>query len=165
MDSEESEEFYSSINDGLCDECYNAVVFYDGGDEFYEGTNRDDEATLRHSEEGGDIIELDSERYWNDTLPDLPMMAESAAAGCRMCGFLREELIRRNISYDGDVYIDAVYLYGGPADIADIFPTDSGLVFWRCCVFAIEGGHQVAALNFGIETNDGKLGISQPFPL
>ncbi|KAJ0307860.1 hypothetical protein COL516b_003831 [Colletotrichum fioriniae] len=107
MDSEESEEFYSSINDGLCDECYNAVVFYDGGDEFYEGTNRDDEATLRHSEEGGDIIELDSERYWNDTLPDLPMMAESAAAGCRMCGFLREELIRRNISYDGDVYIDA----------------------------------------------------------
>ncbi|EXF82053.1 neutral/alkaline non-lysosomal ceramidase [Colletotrichum fioriniae PJ7] len=157
MDHEESQDCDSSRNADFCKECWNAIIFDDSADEFFEGTNQADQPTLRHSREGGDMVELDSVRCWDDTLPDLPMMAESAAAGCRMCGFLREELIRREISYDDDVYISAVYLYGGLPDLEVVFPTEYGLAFWRCSVFTMEEGHLVAALNFGIETNDDAL--------
>ncbi|KAK1728685.1 heterokaryon incompatibility protein-domain-containing protein [Colletotrichum acutatum] len=164
MDSEESEESYSSINDNLCDECYDAVIFHDGGDEFYEGTNRDDEPTLRHSEEGGDIIDLDSVRRWNDTLPDLPMMTESAAAGCRMCGFLREELLRQKICHIGETYIEAGYLFGGQGYEFEIIDTDPGLAFWRCEVYGVkkttynpDGFKSITSLTFDIESCDKDL--------
>ncbi|KAL0782210.1 hypothetical protein CaCOL14_000116 [Colletotrichum acutatum] len=164
MDSEESEESYSSINDNLCDECYDAVIFHDGGDEFYEGTNRDDEPTLRHSEEGGDIIDLDSVRRWNDTLPDLPMMTESTAAGCRMCGFLREELLRQKICHIGETYIEAGYLFGGQGYEFEIIDTDPGLAFWRCEVYGVkkttynpDGFKSITSLTFDIESCDKDL--------
>ncbi|KAK1634505.1 heterokaryon incompatibility protein-domain-containing protein [Colletotrichum phormii] len=83
MDSGEAEEFDSSINDRLCDVCWENIVLDDSGEEFYEGTSCNDEPTLRHSGEGDDGIFLEPIRFWRDTLPDLPMMAESSAAGCR----------------------------------------------------------------------------------
>ncbi|KAG7047378.1 hypothetical protein JMJ77_0010730 [Colletotrichum scovillei] len=164
MDSEESEGSCSSINGSLCDMCYDAVVFDDSDDKFYEGTDYNDEPTLRHSEAQSDPVLLKPTLYWEDTLPDLPLMAESAADGCRMCGFLREELIRQKICHVGDIRIGAGYLFGGQGWEVEIIDTDPGLAFWRCEVFAVGTTtndmvklHRITILNFDIESSNRDL--------
>lgn len=162
MDLEQSQEPGSQILSNFCEQC-SVVVFDDSADEFSEGTNWDNEPTLRHSREGGRIIILEHVRGWKDTLPDLPRMAESSRAGCSMCGFVREALLRRNVDYEGDVFVRGGYLWGGQGDAMDVSATDPGLAFWRCEVYKVARGtreNQVAVLNFGIETSNGKFIIT-----
>ncbi|OBR13180.1 Neutral/alkaline non-lysosomal ceramidase [Colletotrichum higginsianum IMI 349063] len=156
MDLEQSQEPGSQSFAKFCEQC-SVVLFNDSADEFSEGTNWNNEPTLRHSREGGRIIILEHVRGWKDTLPDLPRMAESSRAGCSMCGFVREALLRRNVDYEGDVFVRGGYLWGGQGDAMDVSATDPGLAFWRCEVYKVARGtreNQVAVLNFGIETSN-----------
>ncbi|KAF4490842.1 hypothetical protein CGGC5_v002464 [Colletotrichum fructicola Nara gc5] len=87
-------------------------------------------------------------------------MAESARAGCRMCGFIRERLLQRNIGYKGEIFVNGAYLWGGQGDANDVSVTDPGLAYWRCEAYKVEGGTrsaQLAVLNFDIETSNNDL--------
>ncbi|KAK1463202.1 hypothetical protein CMEL01_13271 [Colletotrichum melonis] len=168
MNFEESEGSSSSINDSLCDECWDCIVFDDSDDKFYEDTNSDGEPTLRHSEAESDSILLKPTRCWRDTLPDLPLMAGSAADGCPMCGFLRKELLRQKICHVGDICIGAGYLFGGQGYAYDIIRTDPGLAVWRCEVHAVKTTtnnlnelHGIVNFNFEIDSSESKF--SNPF--
>ncbi|OHE94292.1 hypothetical protein CORC01_10452 [Colletotrichum orchidophilum] len=156
MDLEQSQESESPDNANFCKGC-SVVVFDDSADEFYEDTNWNNEPTLRHSREGDKIFYLEPVRYWKDTLPDLPRMAESSRAGCRMCGFIREALVQRDISYEGQIYVRGGYLYGEKVDLREVSDMDTSLAFWRCEVYAVERGTVVAVLNFDIETSNDDL--------
>ncbi|KAF6835100.1 hypothetical protein CPLU01_04578 [Colletotrichum plurivorum] len=147
------------MNTDLCEKC-SVVIFHDDADHFSEGTNWNDEPTLRHAQEGSKIVILEPARAWRDTLPDLPSLDASAKSGCGMCEFLREKLLERKIECVGDVAIGGGYLWGGQGDAFDVSDTDPGLAFWRCEVYKIEAGarkERVAALNFDIETSDNNL--------
>lgn len=149
------------MDTNLCDKCW-VVIFQDDADHFSEGTNWNNEPTLRHAQEGSKIVVLEPARVWHDTLPNLPSLAASAKSGCCMCEFLREKLLEREIEYVGDVAIGGGYLWGGQGDAFDVSVTDPGLAFWRCEVYKIEGGirkEQVAVLNFDIETGDSELAL------
>ncbi|KAF3797958.1 hypothetical protein GCG54_00003857 [Colletotrichum gloeosporioides] len=87
-------------------------------------------------------------------------MAESATAGCRMCGFIRDGLLQRNIGYKGEIFVNGGYLWGGQGDANDVSVTDPGLACWRCEAYKVEGGTrstQLAVLNFDIETSNNDL--------
>ncbi|KAF4833148.1 hypothetical protein CGCSCA4_v013415 [Colletotrichum siamense] len=87
-------------------------------------------------------------------------MAEFARAGCRMCGFIREGLLQRNVGYKGEIFVNGGYLWGGQGDANDVSVTDPGLAYWRCEVYKVEGGTrsaQLAVLNFDIETSNNDL--------
>lgn len=159
MGLEQSEELNRPSNVSFCEGC-SVIVFDDSADGFSEGMNWNNEPTLRHSREGGKIIIMKPVRSWKDTLPDLPRMAESTRAGCRMCGFIREGLLQRNMGYKGEILVNGGYLWGGQGDANDVSVTDPGLAYWRCEAYKVEGGTrstQLAVLNFDIETSDSKL--------
>ncbi|KAK2774666.1 hypothetical protein CKAH01_13112 [Colletotrichum kahawae] len=88
-------------------------------------------------------------------------MAESSRAGCRMCGFIRAALLERGVSYEGDVFVNGGYLWGGKGDAYDDSNVqDIGLGHWTCEAYKSPRGtreNKVAILNFDIETNDDDL--------
>lgn len=159
MDSKQPQELASPGNGEFCEDC-SVVIFNDSAPEFSEGTCWSGEPTLRHSQEGGKIIILKSVRSWADTLPDLPKMAESSRAGCRMCGFIRAALLERGVSYEGDIFVNGGYLWGGKGDAFDDSNVqDIGLAHWTCEAYKSRRGtreNKVAVLNFDLETSDGR---------
>ncbi|RSL37869.1 hypothetical protein CEP53_015412, partial [Fusarium sp. AF-6] len=71
-----------------------------------------------------------SPRRWKDELPGLPAMAETADAGCQLCQFLRQALLRRGLSFQGPIQVRAGYIWGYDRDILEY--RDDGLVGWSC---------------------------------
>ncbi|KAH9240625.1 hypothetical protein K456DRAFT_48554 [Colletotrichum gloeosporioides 23] len=158
MDPEQSQGSDFPRNTDFCEEC-SVVVFDDGADEFYEGVNESNEPMLQSSREelGRDECLLDDHmRVWIDELPDLPRMAESSSAGCRMCGFVREALLRRNVACEGFVCIFGMYQWGGRAWIKAFLPS-YGLAFWKCVVANFTTKTEVAVIDFDVETSNNDL--------
>ncbi|KAK2028241.1 hypothetical protein LX32DRAFT_673617 [Colletotrichum zoysiae] len=138
----------------LCDGCAN-VILDDSSDDFVEGEALyGTHATLRHKDEGKKVIVgLRPVCKWNDSLPGLPGLASSAQAGCGLCGFVREHVLKRGIEYLGDVHISAVYVWGADRNIFGTTINDEGLVFWRCWVYNPSTQEMLAELTFNIETS------------
>ncbi|KDN71792.1 hypothetical protein CSUB01_11749 [Colletotrichum sublineola] len=142
----------------LCDGCAN-VILDDSNDDFVVGKALDGtHATLRHKNEGkSDIVRLLPACHWKDTLPELPGLASSAQAGCGLCDFFREHVLKRGIGRCGDVQINAGYIWGADRDIYGTTVNDEGLVFWRCEVYNPSPRELLAALTFNIETSSDEL--------
>ncbi|KZL66243.1 TOL-like protein [Colletotrichum tofieldiae] len=142
----------------LCDRCLN-VTLDDSKDFFVEGTALyGTHATLRHNGEGAsDMIRLWPACHWEDTLPDLPRLANSAQAGCGLCGFVREHVLKRAIEYHGGIFVNAGYIWDVDRDIFGSTANDEGLVFWRCEIYKSSPKERLAALTFNIETSDDDL--------
>ncbi|RSL42619.1 hypothetical protein CEP51_016460 [Fusarium floridanum] len=96
-----------------------------------------------------------SPRRWKDELPGLPAMAETADAGCQLCQFLRQALLRRGLSFQGPIQVRAGYIWGYDRDILEY--RDDGLVGWSC---EVRGGRGydglLSVIDFNIETRNGK---------
>ncbi|KAL2694732.1 hypothetical protein Neosp_001318 [[Neocosmospora] mangrovei] len=48
-----------------------------------------------------------SPRRWRDELPGLPAMAETADAGCQLCRFLRQVILRKDVAFEGPIQVEA----------------------------------------------------------
>ncbi|KAK1981125.1 heterokaryon incompatibility protein-domain-containing protein [Colletotrichum cereale] len=142
----------------LCDGCAN-VILDDSNDEFVEGNAlHGTHVTLRHKNEGkSNIVSLRPACHWKDTLPELPGLADSARAGCGLCEFVREHVLKRGIGHCGDVRINAGYIWGADRDMFGSTVNDEGLVFWRCEVYKPCPREFLAALTFNIETSSDEL--------
>ncbi|CAH0031096.1 unnamed protein product [Clonostachys rhizophaga] len=88
-----------------------------------------------------------------DTLPELPLLSESANLGCGFCSLLRHEIIRAGFNYDGSLEIRLAYAWGdkwhskiglgalvaelkGRPDIPSVLPASTPLP--GCIIFALE---------------------------
>ncbi|KAK1997398.1 HET-domain-containing protein [Colletotrichum falcatum] len=142
----------------LCDGCAN-VILDDSSDDFVEGKAlHGTHSTLRHKSEGkSDIVHLQYVCHWKDRLPELLGMASSAQAGCGLCGFVRDHVLKRGIEHSGDVHVNAGYIWGADRDIFGTTVNDEGLGFWRCEVYNPSPRRLLAALTFNIETNSDEL--------
>ncbi|UQC73906.1 uncharacterized protein CLUP02_00553 [Colletotrichum lupini] len=140
----------------LCERCH-PVLMDDSIDDFIEeeSASSDSAVTLRHKAEGeGELIMLGSPCQWRDSLPSLPVLAESSTNGCHLCTFIREHIIKRGINYRGDVYINGGYIWGADRDVFGSKPNEEGLVFWRCEVYKHPEQEFLAAITFNIESDD-----------
>lgn len=143
----------------LCERCL-PVLLNDSIDDFVGGDSDTSEAsvTLRHKAEGGgEMIMLGSPCQWKDSLPSLPVLAESSEKGCHLCTFVRKHVIKRGIDYRGDVYINGGYIWGADRDVFGSKPNEEGLVFWRCEVYKRPEQEFLAAITFNIESDSGRF--------
>lgn len=138
----------------LCDGCL-AVVIDDSAVQFYEGSFRgdQDEPTLRHSREGEDLVTLEPIRSWQDHLPGLSNMEEASKAGCQLCGFVRDAILRKQLKFESPISVNASYVWGKERDLLQ--SRDDGLILWRCEVYSEEHG-QILAIDFSVETSNSK---------
>lgn len=138
----------------LCHECAVSLLIDDSADKFFATTLGDSSDTpfLKHVDEDERSANVGLERTWQDKLPDLPAMAETADAGCHLCQFLQQVLLRKQILSPGPVEVRAKYLWGYDRDRFDT--RNDGLVAWTCGVF--NGDKQLCIVNFNIETSSGK---------
>ncbi|KAK1689288.1 heterokaryon incompatibility protein-domain-containing protein [Colletotrichum godetiae] len=85
-------------------------------------------------------------------------MAKSSGSGCHLCGFIREELIRRSIIYEGEIIVFGSYLFDG-RELYSFTVGGPGLVYWRCTAYELdtEEARGIAVLNFDVETRDDAL--------
>ncbi|KAI8720192.1 HET domain-containing protein [Fusarium sp. LHS14.1] len=95
-----------------------------------------------------------SPRRWRDELPDLPAMAETADAGCQLCRFLRQVILRKDVAFEGSIQVEAGYIWGASRNWLE--KRDDGLVTWRCEVRAGRVGYLLSAIDFNVETRNGK---------
>ncbi|KIL86911.1 hypothetical protein FAVG1_09464 [Fusarium avenaceum] len=133
----------------LCGDCATSILLDDSGEEFFPGTLRDDNSTpsLRHVEENASGATAGSPRIWHDDLPGLPAMKKTAKAGCRICPFLSQALLRKEIKFRGPVQIWAKYIWGLDRDT--VMFRDDGLVNWECIVYG--GEENLCSIDFNIE--------------
>ncbi|EFQ35736.1 hypothetical protein CGRA01v4_01601 [Colletotrichum graminicola] len=138
----------------LCNGCAN-VILDDSNEDFIEGKAlHDTHVTLRNkNEDKSNIVCLRPACHWKDTLPELPGLASSAQAGCGLCGFVREHVIKRGRGQSRDVHINAGYIWGADRDIFGTTVNNEGLVFWRCEVYNPSPRKSLGALTFNIETS------------
>ncbi|KAM0287583.1 hypothetical protein ACHAO9_007613 [Fusarium lateritium] len=138
----------------LCDNCAVSLFLDDSADEFFAtaSKNNSDALFLKHVHEDELAANAGLKRIWQDNLPDLPAMAETADAGCHLCHFLHQVLLRKRIPLREPVEVRAKYMWGYDRDRFDT--RNDGLVAWTCGVFS--GDKQVCIVNFNIETSSGK---------
>jgi hypothetical protein len=138
----------------LCDDCLISLLLDDSQEEFFPGTLSDDDSTpsLRHVDENASGATAGSPRIWDDDLPGLPAMTRTAEAGCRICQFLSQALLRKQIKFQGPVQVCAKYIWGLDRDIITV--RDDGLVNWECIVY--DGEEELCSIDFNIETESGK---------
>ncbi|KAI6765793.1 hypothetical protein HG530_006863 [Fusarium avenaceum] len=134
----------------LCDDCSISLLLDDSEEEFFLGTFSDDDRTpsLRHVDENASGATAGSPRIWDDALPDLPAMSETAQEGCRICRFLSQALLRKQINFQGPVKVCARYVWGLDRDMMVV--RDDGLVNWECIVY--DGEEELCSIDFNIET-------------
>ncbi|KAK4160393.1 hypothetical protein QBC43DRAFT_303797 [Cladorrhinum sp. PSN259] len=126
--------------DSLCQKCAEAATIDGSSSElYYEGVHKDEDGkpTLRHKNEGKRSLMLPSSIIqWIDVLPDYPDMEASARTGCRLCGLVRDALLRRDIHVANErrrVRILCGYVWGGDRAYYDPHnDLDDGLVYMRC---------------------------------
>lgn len=128
-----------------------------------EGEDKDEEEGKDEDNSEGDFspgtpdffIAGVSPRWWKDELPGLPAMAETADAGCQLCQFLRQAILRKEVPFEGPVHVRAGYVWGASRTWFE--NRDDGLVAWRCEVFDGMGeGYLLSAIDFNVETRNGK---------
>uniref|UniRef100_A0A8H7K7G0 Uncharacterized protein n=1 Tax=Bionectria ochroleuca TaxID=29856 RepID=A0A8H7K7G0_BIOOC len=97
----------------LCDKCF-VIQFNDKLLEprvVKEVVQQDGElSTLSLSPEEDHKVLLDY--HVVDTLPELPLLNESANLGCDFCSLLRREIIRAGFDYHGSMEIRLAYSWG-----------------------------------------------------
>lgn len=138
----------------LCDDCSISLLLDDSKEEFFPGILRDDDNTpsLRQVDENASGATAGSPRIWDDALPGLPAMTETAQEGCRICHFLSQALLRKQIKFQGPVQVRARYVWGLDRDMMIV--RDDGLVNWECIVY--DGEEELCSIDFNIETEIGK---------
>ncbi|KAI8677886.1 HET domain-containing protein [Fusarium keratoplasticum] len=145
-------------------------TYYEDEDEYEE--DEEDEEDNKDKDEDEDEDEDESEgdvspdtdelfiagvppRRWKDELPGLPAMAEAAEAGCQLCQFLRQAILRKGVSFEGPIQVLAGYIWGASRSYVE--QRDDGLVAWRCEVRDGRGeGYLLSAMDFNVETRNGK---------
>jgi hypothetical protein len=139
----------------ICYDCSISLLLDDSGEKFFPGTLRDDDSTpsLRHVDENESGATVSSPRIWDDDLPGLPAMTKTAEAGCRICQFLSQALLRKQIKFQGPVQVCARYVWGLDRD--KVIVRDDGLVNWECIVY--DGEKSLCSIDFNIETEIGKI--------
>lgn len=149
----------------LCDKCF-VIQFNDKLLEprvVKEVVQQDGElSTLSLSPEEDHKVLLDY--HVVDTLPELPLLNESANLGCGFCSLLRREIIRAGFDYHGSMEIRLAYSWGdswysntglgalvaelnGRPDIPSVLPAPTSLP--NCIIFAIETDDSKPLTTFG----------------
>lgn len=146
---------------GLCNRCTRGAIVCDDTDEFFEEVDDEGVLALHHAnEEGNKSVRFRSAIRWEDTAPDFPAMLASAEgrgneSGCRLCGFVHQALVRRQVDYHGRVTVKASYVWGGNRDAYLNSFCEDGLVCMRCEVFGARPP-ALAYVIFGVEVADGE---------
>ncbi|RSM09548.1 hypothetical protein CDV31_007654 [Fusarium ambrosium] len=82
-------------------------------------------------------------------------MSETADAGCHLCRFLLQAILRREFPFQGEIQVVAGYIWGHDRGL--VASRDDGLVLWRCQVYEADDADRfLGAVNFNIETRNGK---------
>ncbi|RSL53690.1 hypothetical protein CEP51_014852 [Fusarium floridanum] len=83
-------------------------------------------------------------------------MSETADAGCHLCRFLQQAILRREFPFQGEIQVVAGYIWGHDRGL--VASRDDGLVLWRCQVYeADDAGRFLGAVNFNIETRNDEI--------
>jgi hypothetical protein len=99
------------------------------------------------------LLKLLMRQQRTDSSPDFPTLAESAAAGCGLCGFLRAGVLQANIralEKQGEVSIVLSYAWGPRRGVVS---KGEGLQALLMTIFDAQGS--IATLRFSVYSRDG----------
>jgi hypothetical protein len=124
----------------LCQKCAAGIAIdfdEDSGHFSYEELGPTPTPTAAPQSEADGPVCLNSRVEWQDESPDFPALMASYDAGCELCGFVRDALMRRNIGYRGEVDILGRYLFGVSKQfVGDGQEDRDGVTYWSCQVIA-----------------------------